>query len=86
MALFCCTLGTAASEAQSPSVKGRTAAKKNNDQEPVPGYKYREIQGFRLFGPERVLDENQRIVAAAQAMQVLETEPACSCAICRRAA
>jgi hypothetical protein len=74
IAVCCAPLNVGDAEAQSPSVKGRPAAKKAKDIEPVPGYTYREINGFRLLVNNTVLEQNERSTQRRKPMDALELE------------
>jgi hypothetical protein len=58
--------------------QGRTSkrgdAKGQVDWEPVPGYKYRSIDGFNLLVNKTVLEEDQKSTSRRKPMQVLELE------------
>ena len=52
----------------------RAAAKGQADWEPVPGYKYRSIDGFNLAVNKTVLEEDEKSTDRRKPMQVLELE------------
>jgi hypothetical protein len=59
--------------AQSATAK-KTGAKKTADRDAVPGYKYREILGFRLLVNNKVLEEDANWTGRRRPLEVLEME------------
>jgi hypothetical protein len=74
LAACCLVFKVGPIEAQSPTAKGRPAAKNGKDVEPVPGYKYREIEGFRLLVSKAVLDQDAKSNQRRKPMETLELE------------
>jgi hypothetical protein len=52
----------------------RTASKKQAEPDFLPGYKYREILGFKLLVNNQVLEENERSEDNRKPLEVLELE------------
>jgi hypothetical protein len=74
IAVCCVVLHAGLAEAQPSNVKGRAAAKNVKEVEPVPGYKYREIDGFRLLVNNTVLEQNEKSTQRRKPMDTLELE------------
>ena len=68
-------LAQAAPEALGQLVHPKGAAsRKNEDWEPVPGYKYREIEGFRLLVHKEVIEEDKKSTDKRKPLEVLQIE------------
>lgn len=70
----CLAIGCGTTLAQSRPAKAAAAKKQQAEPEPVPGYKYREILGFKLMINKQVFDENEKSSAKRKPLDVLELE------------
>ena len=73
MAACCIAVCTDVAAGQSSSGK-RSGTKKTVEREPVPGYKYREILGFRLLVNNKVLEEDTNSTDHRKPLAALELE------------
>lgn len=60
--------------AQSPSAKGPIRPKRDEDPEPVPGYKHRQLCGFQLLINRTVMEEQEKSTDRRKPLDVLELE------------
>lgn len=74
VAVSCLAAGSNWVEAQTSSAKKRAAAKKTEEREPVPGYKFRQINGFHLLVSRMVVEEDENSTQRRKPLDVLELE------------
>jgi len=72
--LACVTFGCSTALAQARSARADAARKPAAEPEPVPGYKYREVLGFKLLINKEVLEENEKSTDKRKPLEVLELE------------